>query len=257
MALRILIIHETRVTGKITQDYILMEFGDASVDKAGSAHEALEKLDRERYDIILCGMELSEMDGVAIHNHMLESGPNQDSSFILMTSSYEKVQPNQLAKRGIKYVLSIPFTPLQLRETIHEACDLRRRRVYPRYIIPQTRAIIRSENLVVPADVVNISMNGILCKQACPEQAAGLLKACHITVQFPMEYTGVLASNITSCMLRLTVESWRKDYSLEHIRAAWKFVDIPVAAQKVLETVLEKARRDLAATEAEAKMGIH
>ncbi len=245
MPLRILIVHEFGVTRKITQDYILTELSDAIAELASSPLEAVQMVDQRKYDIVLCGMEMAEMDGIEVYRHMLASNSNRDTPFIIMTSTYNEQQRERLSKRGIKYVLPIPFTALQLRSMIYEISDPRRRRIYTRYSIPSAKAMVRFQEMEIPAEVVNISMNGILCDLTFPDQSIRMTRACQVTVQFPAEYGEARASNIKVSVLRMSVEDWHEDHSPRQVRIAWKFVSMPTAAQRTLELVLEKARQDL------------
>ncbi len=254
MPLRILIVHEFGVARKITYGYLLTELGTASVDLMASPLEAVQALDKERYDVVLCGLEMAGMDGLAVFDHMRKSSLNRNSSFVIMTASYDEAQRQRLSRYGIRHILPIPFTALQLRDAVIEASDLRSRRIHPRYAIPHTRAILHLGNQQLPADVVNISLNGILCMFIYPKQNVNLLDRCRITVQFPAEYDGASIDMIVSQPLRLLVQSYRDDYTALEMKGAWTFVQFPEGGMRILEDILDRVRRDLiAAEEAAAK----
>jgi CheY-like chemotaxis protein len=253
MPMRILIIHEFGVARKITQEYILTEFSDAITELVASPLEASHMLDEEKYDVVFCGFEMSAMDGLALHKHLLGSKLNHETPFIIMTSSYSEVQVERLARRGVRYVLPIPFTPLQLRNMIYDVSDPRSRRVHTRHSIPGAIAMMKFGDQQVQADVINISINGILCGLACPKPPIDFMGASTITILFPDDYGRTVAGDIKASLLRLTAESWREDYSPKQVRLALKFVEISRESEKILMAAFEKARKELLEAEGLAK----
>lgn len=257
MALRILVVHEFGVTRKITQGYIMTEFSDAVTDVVASPYEAVKLLEEKKYDIIFCGLEMADMDGFAVYNHMRTTAANRETSFIIMSSTYDAAQFQRVSKRGIECILPIPFTPLQLREVVNHACDPRKSRVYPRYIIPGAKTLVQFPKHRIMADVLNISNNGVLCDFTYSKLPVEFLHPCLISIQFPDDYGSTNAGKITACLLRLTVDSWQNDNTPQKIRAAWKFIQVPAAAQKALDEALEKAHLDMTANEEETKVEVH
>lgn len=249
MPLRILIVHEFGVTRKITHGYIMTEFSGAAADMAASPEEAATLLENEKYDVVLCGLEMANMDGLALFDHMRATETNRDTSFVIMTASYDEGLHRRLANRGIHHILPIPFTTLQLRKTITEARDPRRSRVFPRFIIPGAKALLQIPKIDVISEVLNISMNGMLCKFTHPDEPLDLLHPCELSIQFPSDYGALNTGFITSSMLRLSVESWRKNNSPQDLRAAWRFLHLPETAQRVLTIALEKAHKEMLSIE--------
>ena len=251
MALRILVVHEFGVTRKITHGYIMTEFSDAITEVVDSPHDAARLLEETRFDIVFCGLEMASMDGFAVHNHMRSTAVNRQTPFVIMSASYDEGQRERVSKQGIPYLLPIPFTPLQLRKVVNEACDPRRSRIHPRYIIPGAMTLIQFPKHKIMANVLNISKNGLLCDFTYSKLPVDFLHPCMISIQFPADYGSSNASKISATMLRLTVESWRENQSPKRIRSAWVFLDVPESAQRALHGALEKASIDFTSVEQE------
>jgi len=253
MALRILVVHEFGVTRKITHGYIMTEFSDAITDVVDSPYDAARLLEATKYDIVFCGLEMASMDGFAVCSHMRSTAANRETAFVIMSASYDEAQRQRVSKRGIEYILPIPFTPLQLRKVVNDSCDPRKSRIHPRYIAPGAKALIQFPEHKIVANVLNISRNGMLCNFIYSKLPADFLHPCLLSIQFPVDYGSKNAAGITASMLRLTVESWRDDQSPQRIKSAWVFLDAPESAQKALDEALEKASFDFTTSEHEAK----
>ena len=249
MPLQILIVHDFGVTRRIARDYILAELSDAVVDLAASSHEAITLLNQKKYRVVLCGLEEAAVNEFAVY----KQGGSADTVFIMMTSSYGEEKRARLSHIGIEYVLPMPFSSLDLRDMILKAVDGRSNRLHDRFIIPQTRAIINLNGKHIIADVVNISRNGVLFDINCPEDPINLTTISHIAIQFPADYGGAGTGWITSRLLRLNVMSWHENGAPMLIRGAWSLVNLSDVGDRVLGAALEKARRELAAAEAESQ----
>ncbi len=245
MALRVLIIHEFRVARKITHGYILAELGDAVVDMISSSPEALDAFDKVKYDVVLSGLEMKDMDGLDLQDRMRISRLNRDTPMIVMTASYDKANSERLRGRGVKYILPIPFSAVQLRSMMGEAVDPRSHRQSRRYGIPNAKAIVRVDGADVSVDVVNISKAGILCTFAFPVRPVNLLYPSNISIQFPVDYDGLVTGWIASRLLRLAVESWNNGGTPKQMLGAWEFTGLSFKDRELLERVLEKAHDDL------------
>ncbi len=255
MSLRMLIVHEFKVMRQIVEKYSLAEMAEAEVESVASSREAVERLAAQKYDIVLCALEMAGLDGLGVRDKMRASPLNQNTPFVILTSTDTEAQQRRLAEQGVEHALIIPFSALELRGMVTHLTNLRQRRSHARFNIPGAMAEIHFGQNHISAEVVNISLNGLLCNLTYPEKEPNLLEACQITVNFPPDYGQARAADIIGSLVRLNVLSWRGDHSPEQLRAAWKFVDTPPAAAKTLEMTLETARRDLMLAEERARGG--
>lgn len=253
MALRILVVHEFGVTRKITHSYIMTEFSDAITDVVDSPYDAARLLESRNFDIVFCGLEMASMNGFEVYNHMRSTALNRETAFVIMSATYDEAQRQRVSKQGIDYILPIPFTSLQLRKMVSEACDPRKSRVHPRYIIPEAKALLQFTKHNIVADLLNISRNGLLCNFTESKLPADFLVPCKISLQLPPDYGSTTVGKISASLLRLTVESWEEDQSPQKMRVAWRFIQVPEAAQTVLDSALKKAHLDLTAGDDETE----
>jgi CheY-like chemotaxis protein len=243
MPFSILAVHELRIVRTITQ-YILAEYSDASVDWFTSSLDASMILQKDKYDVILCGFDMPNMNGIAFQKN-INASVNQNTPLIIMAATDNEAQFELLAEHGIKYVLGIPCTSLQLRETIDKVINPRSIRSFARYCIPDAKALLQFGDQQIQADVINISSGGVLCEFDCPKTPINLLTVHRMTIQFPADYGKSSATDIIPIILKLTVKSWNKDDSVHRVSIVFKFNRLPKEATDILESVFEKASQDL------------
>ncbi|CAN2041370.1 Response regulator [Candidatus Magnetomoraceae bacterium gMMP-15] len=253
MALKTLIIHEFRVIRKIVENYIVTEHNEAVIDLSKAPDDTIKLINTKKYDVVLCGLEMSEMDGFAVHELIRSSDINHETPLIIMTSTDSKSQYQRLLNKGIRYKLTIPFSPIELRDLIYEVCNPRKLRSYTRHSIPKARVVIDTEGQSINADVINISMNGILCEFINSEFPGNLISPFLINIKFPDHYSCEDAENIKAVLLRLSIEERDENNSAQSMRTAWKFIELPDQAEKILKIALKKAQSELLAAENAAK----
>ena len=253
MTLRILIVHDFNSTKRIVRNNILTEHQDTTVDMAVTPHDAVKMLRTEKYDIVFCGLEMASMDGISVYQQMLAAEINKNTAFVIMTSSFSESQQNRLNQYGIKYVLPLPFTPLHLRNLIQKIFDPRQQRLHDRFSISDLKAVVHTNESLLPVDVINLGMNGILCELDYDDHNANLLNPVRITLLFPDDFGKKTASGINGCAIRIQAKNWDTDYYPKRIRIAWMFVDVPKESKDILTEALAKAKSDLQEAEEDVK----
>ncbi len=97
-----------------------------SVDTASSAHEALLKLPRQRWDLALVDIKMPGMDGLELHRKIREVDPN--IQVIIMTGYASVETAVQALKDGAYDYVMKPFDPDDLAHGVAKALDHRRAR---------------------------------------------------------------------------------------------------------------------------------
>ncbi|QTA88441.1 response regulator [Desulfonema magnum] len=245
MPLRFLIIHESVIIRNIIQQYITADHSEAVADVSASSEDAIRMLKQEKYDVILSGLEMPRMDGLAVHKHIRRSGRNKNTPMIMMTPTDNKARREQLSKQGIKYLLPIPFTSVQFRNLIYNVFHPEGPDIDIFFNIPRTRAIIHiKENHQIPADVVHISMDSVICELICSEEPDDLMRAGQIIVRFPVDYGKAIVIHITGNLVEFRDKSWAGDAYSHHQRLritwkiAWKFLELSTATKRTLKMPL-------------------
>jgi CheY-like chemotaxis protein len=251
MAIKILVVHEYTVIQKIVNNYILTEYSDAVVKSFSSTLDAIEELAKVKYDIVFSAMEMPKMDGIAFSEAMLET-INKNAHFIIMTSNYDEKNIKAYKQLGINNILSIPFTQPQLTMLIQNIVNPRSKRVHERFVIQDTQVIIPLENIELKAKLINIGMNGLLCEIKLKKEYADLLVANKLKLIIPESSDNVVAENITSCLMRLSVTEWDEHYSPKTIRIAYRFINMPQKARDIVQKAIKHSADELTLAETHA-----
>lgn len=248
MSLRnILVVHEARSIRNMLKTYILSELNDVLVTEATSALEALQKLQEKKFEVVICSKQTLAMEGTSLLKKMCTSATNQETPFIVVTSTGTEENMKELAGQGIQHCLISPFTPKDLRVKIDAACNPREWRTFDRFNIPGAKALIQLDQHTVEAEVINISIDGVLCDLTYRKEYTGFLKGMRLTIQFPSEYNHIQIKDIWCKLLRLNVLVWGVErfpiYIPEVVRAVWQFVELSDLNKKALAQVFDKFKK--------------
>jgi PAS domain S-box-containing protein len=94
------------------------------IDMAGSGAEAMARLDKQQYDLLLLDMHLGDMDGFAVMEHIRSLGA--DTLVVIITGDASIESAVSALKRGAYDYLKKPFEPEDLINTANKALDFRR-----------------------------------------------------------------------------------------------------------------------------------
>ncbi|KPA16413.1 Signal transduction response regulator, receiver region domain protein [Candidatus Magnetomorum sp. HK-1] len=251
MASRIMVIHEYTVIQKIAQNYIMTEYSDAVVDVFSSTLDAIEVLKTEKYDIILCAMEMYGLDGIAFSEAILQT-INKDAGFVLMTSNYDKKNIISLHQLGIKHVLSIPFTQPQLTSFINSIFNPRSMRVFERFVVNDTKVFIVIKDQKLKARLINIGLKGLLCELTFSQSLPNILIANELILKFPEAFENKVAYDVKVTLKRISVSEYEKNYQPKTIRIAYKFLEMPPESKQIIEKAIKTSANELTMAEKEA-----
>jgi CheY-like chemotaxis protein len=243
MPMKLLIIHDIKTVTRLVQ-FIRTEYSDADVDWFSSALDAAMILQNNKYDAVLCGLDMANMNGIAFKKN-LDASINRGVPYIVLTPSGGADRRQELAGHGIEHILALPCAALELRNMIDCVTDSRSKRIHTRYSIPDTTAAIRFGDREVRAEVVNISIDGILCELDCPRPSPDIMMTALMSVRFPTEYGKDILKDIAVSLLRLAVRSWRADRSPDRVSIVFRFHDMPGSYLAAMEAAFAKAGQDL------------
>jgi CheY-like chemotaxis protein len=96
----------------------MLESEGQIVDTAFSGPEAIERIKRERYDLVICDVEMGAVKGFSVREAMLED--HSTSSFIFTTGNYfNPTIVEKLKKSNVPYLCK-PFTMADLLSAMKE-----------------------------------------------------------------------------------------------------------------------------------------
>jgi len=241
---KLLAIHATPKIRDIINRFLATEMPDIEFREAGAASDAINLLQRERFDIVLCATTIDGMDGRAISAKMRSIPQNENAHFILLISSGKEEPLKESLRRGFENYMHIPFTAQELAEKVNEKVDPRTWRKHDRLHIPGARAVLHLASGTIEAVVVNISMSGLLCDFPTTAQWSEIWRGAEMTLHFPPAYESVTIPGVRYKLLRMNILPAKESQIMPHVRAAWALISMPDESQATLETLLRRASED-------------
>ncbi len=111
--LRVLVVDDTRVNQVVAR--AILEAADAIVDTVDGGREALARLQRETYDVVLMDVHMPEMDGIeAVRRIRTGEGGDRNVPIVALTADAMNGAAEQLRSQGFDLVQPKPVQPAQL-----------------------------------------------------------------------------------------------------------------------------------------------
>lgn len=241
---KVLVIHESHTMRRILAKSIESELSDCDVYEATSPGEGIERLHEDAFHVVVCGNEMTDIDGPGVHAAMRSGRTNKTTPFLLVTASPNRDNLDHLHAAGIKHILSMSSGGHELARRIDSVCDPRQSRKHERLVIPGTTAEIHGPTSNFPAETANLGAGGVLCDITYREDFAGLLTAETMTLHFPDNYP-VESLTVPVRFLRMSITKWQDQETPRTIRMAWSFRDMSDDTQHQLHEVIATAMRNL------------
>ena len=118
---RILVVENDELVRSFLEDGLVMAGYD--VDTAGNGREALQKIDQEDYDLIICDMRMPELDGAGLCRALARRSPQTLAHLVFLTTS-DSLDANEafLAESGVP-VLTKPIDLDDLHSVVGRMID--------------------------------------------------------------------------------------------------------------------------------------
>lgn len=135
-----------------------LEFKGYQVVTAENGREALEMVDRELPDVIICDVMMPEMDGYTFVRHIRENSRTQHIDFVFLSAKGQSQDRVQGLKRGADVYMVKPFEPEELvaqvdsfidRKQRGEKSGLRLSEDAPRLQVPKDVDLTQAETKVI------------------------------------------------------------------------------------------------------------
>jgi hypothetical protein len=92
------------------------------VTSVSNGREAIEALERGRYDLVLSDQQMPKMTGIQLCEHIREMPDHVHLPFILLTAKCMEIDVAKLRQRlGMSAALPKPFSPSELLTSIEES----------------------------------------------------------------------------------------------------------------------------------------
>lgn len=240
---RILIIHESGVFQSIIKRTLIAEVPDVDLHAVLSARDAVKRLEKESFDMVISANEMDYKNGADIYDIMKESGRHKMSGFLLLTSKLDGKNRAFFKSKGIVNVLKLPFQAGELARAVEGLSTGREWRRHRRFVIPDTRVLIQMVNGTVPVEVVNLSMGGMLANLKVVEEVPKFSSFYTFNIVFPPEYDSVRV-NAQGYTLRQAGLQWLEPPHLEILQCAWRFLPLSDRDADVMQGILDKVPLD-------------
>lgn len=89
----------------------LIEAGVTGIAEAKNGREALEIMENEKFDLIICDWEMPEMSGIETLRHVRKDPRYKDTPFVMVTSVAEPENIREAVKEGVTDYIVKPVKP--------------------------------------------------------------------------------------------------------------------------------------------------
>lgn len=245
----VLVIHKSVETRQLLRRFVYSELSDVEMHEADALSTALDCLDNQRYDAIVCEQKPAGAELAACREALLEKAPALP--FLVLVSSTGEEDLAALRACEDVDTLVTPFSSLDFAHRINELCDPKIRREHERVFVPGTRATFSVVGDDQEASVINMSRGGILTSMPFFADFASLFGCTTISMTFPAEATEEGSEKTLSVwaeFVRMIVIGGADGQAPKHLRTSWRFLDIEEEDRAVFNSILRRARDELSST---------
>ena len=121
--IKILVVDDIASMRNVTKS-ILTIADYTNVAQATDGEKALEILQEEKFDLIICDWEMHNMSGLELLIEIKKNGKLKDTPFLMLTSNTDKVKVDVAIKEGATDYVIKPIQPSVLIEKINNCLSI-------------------------------------------------------------------------------------------------------------------------------------
>jgi two-component system chemotaxis response regulator CheY len=236
-----LVIHHSATIQKVIRRYLLSELTDIDLTEAHSSEDGSELIHDREFDVIICGKEIEDLDGLELFERARASSTNGNAPFVLITSDSRLESLEMVRANGVEHVLVIPFSSRALAEKVQSLCNPRRWRKYDRVCMLGMHASFHINGGDLRGEVINVSCGGLLCDLDATDRVYELLKNPDVCLHIPVEFGGNDLET-ESQFVRLSVLDWKTPHVPARYRTAWSFRHLSGESFNQLQDAIARAQ---------------
>ncbi|HET9957629.1 MAG TPA: response regulator [Polyangiaceae bacterium] len=123
--LRVLVVDDSPVMRRmLTKSLEMAELPIQTIYEAGDGQTALDVLANNWIDLVLCDINMPQMNGVELMEHISRSAAMGLVPVIMVTTETSEPRLDYLKKLGVRACLAKPFRPEALGETVRQILHL-------------------------------------------------------------------------------------------------------------------------------------
>lgn len=239
---RILIVHNSKAVRSILRRRTLAEAPDFVVDEAQSPEAAINQLEDGTFDLVICDEVLAGLPDSDWLSKWKHRNASVEHGYIFLVSEATTIErQGKLAQFGLHAFLDAQCTAGDIAKAIAAVYDPRHRRQHRRVSIPGAQARVGLAGATVSADIVNMSVAGMLCESHCPLQFGDIVLPAEVAISLPSYLDTSPIDCIHARVLRIQVVSRNDDNRPDRIRTAWEFFHVPDDTYRRLDAVMSIA----------------
>jgi len=120
MAVNVLVVDDSGVMrAMIVKTIKLSGLLLGEIHQAGNGREGLESLNKHWIDLVIADINMPEMNGEEMIDHMLDSPDLKEIPIIVISTEGSKTRIERLQNKGARFIHK-PFTPEIIRDTVKE-----------------------------------------------------------------------------------------------------------------------------------------
>jgi serine/threonine protein kinase len=117
VTLKVLLVEPSRTQSGIIRKHLQAQ-GVHGIVAAASGKEALEALQSQRCDVVVCSLHLPDMTGLQLAERIRDANKTAPPAFVLISSEAESADVGTLSRFGKAVLLKKPFTAAELGEAL-------------------------------------------------------------------------------------------------------------------------------------------
>jgi len=102
---------------------VLNNMGITQIHPAENGIEAIEKLKQQNFDLVVTDLNMPEMDGQALVEHIRTQMGNTFVPILVVTSEQNQARLGQVEQAGVSAILDKPFEPNAIRDILYRVLD--------------------------------------------------------------------------------------------------------------------------------------
>ena len=125
MAYNILVVDDSKIIrAMVSKTLKLSDLEINEIFEAGNGKEALEVLDNNWVDVVLCDLNMPVMTGIELVDRMAQDGLMKDIPVIIISTDGSEKRIAELKAKGIKEYIRKPFTPEKVSTVIEKVLEV-------------------------------------------------------------------------------------------------------------------------------------
>jgi len=113
--MKVLVVDDFTTIRRVLRN-VLKDLGFTNISEADDGKSALKELKKEKFDLILCDLNMPEMSGLELLIKIRADDEMKDVPFVMVTAEAQKENIIEAVKAGVSSYIVKPFTA----ETVNE-----------------------------------------------------------------------------------------------------------------------------------------